>query len=136
MKGIVFHWDDPWKDIYSGLDPVADAWAYIGQAFDLDMVAIERTWPFPERHGIRSFKSLDDFLKSVKGDRVVLADYQEPGTPNPKMHEVDWLVLGPADGWQKAYPTVERWCYRPSPPSGFHAVHLAHIVAHLSREVD
>jgi hypothetical protein len=136
MKGVVFHWDSPWKDIYSGLDPAADAWALMGRAFDLEVVAIAHTWPFPGRSDVTVFSSLPEFLEAHADDRVVLADYVEPGEPNPDLAEVDWLVFGPADGWQRAHSEHSRWCYRPSPPGGFHAIHLAHIAAHMNGDND
>ena len=136
MKGIAFYWDSPWKDIYSGLDPMADAWGSMAKAFGLELAVIVPYWPFPDRFGVNEYRSLEDFLKAVKGDTVVLADYKEPGEPNPDLKTIDWLVFGPTDGWQGRYSDMEKWCYRPSPNGGYHAVHLAHIAAHISKEVD
>lgn len=134
MKGIAFHWDSPWKDIYSGLDPMADAWVLLAKAFSLELAVIAPYWPFPDRFGVNTYRSMDDFLEAVSGDRIVLADYLEPGTPNPELKGIDWLVFGPTDGWAGRYPNMERWCYRPSPQGGYFAVHLAHIAAHMSQE--
>lgn len=132
MKGIAFHWEDPWKDIYTGIDPHASAWAMLGKTFGYQMVAIQCGWPVPTCCGMDGVRSFEDFLKTVPGETVVLADYAEPGTPNPNLKEIDWLVFGPASGWRGTHVTIPRWCYRPYPSGGFHAIHLAHIAAHVA----
>lgn len=134
MKGIAFHWEDPWKDIYSGLDPQADAWGSLANVFNYDLAAIQCNWPFPDRIGVHTYSSFEDFLVAVSGQSVVLADYQDSGTPNPYLGEIDWLVFGPASGWRGSYPEKPRWCYHPSPPGGYFSIHLAHIAAHIAME--
>lgn len=134
MKGMVFHWDDPWRDIYSGLDPTAAAWCALMNTFGLELIAIETTWPFKCSCGIKTARSLDEVLAARPSARFALADPAPPvGVRRVLLSQVDWLVFGPSEGWRGAYADKTRWVYEPSPPGGFHALHLAHIAAHMGR---
>jgi hypothetical protein len=130
MKGIAFHWDPPHRDVYSGMDPYASAWAHLGNAFGLEMIAITNGFPFPAIGGVTVCESMDSFVKFAENDVVVLADYHDV-KPCADMKKVDWLVFAPCNGWRDDVPEFDTWTYDKTPRGGYHAIHLAHIAAHI-----
>lgn len=134
MKGIAFHWDSPWRDIYSGLDETASAWSVLGSTFDLRMVAIENRWPMQcVGCGIEVVKSFPEFLAVAGLDIVALSDYSPDVAQSISLDNIDWLVFGPSEGWGNIESDLPRWTYRPSPRGGFHSLHLAYIAAHITQ---
>lgn len=130
MKGLCFHWEPPFRDVYSGMDPFADAWTDLASAFDLQLAAIV-TFPLPRGFGIPAYESLEGFLQSHEGEAVALAT---PGADQKsvRLADIEWLVFGPASGFDPAYLEAfegETWSFEPSPDGGFHSLHLAHIAA-------
>lgn len=124
MKGIAFHWEPPYRDIYSGMDPFADAWTDLAQAFDLELAVICPAFPPPDQLRNVAFASVAEFLETA-GSKVAFADYNHQGE-SADLHDIDWLVIGPASGWEppENYPL---WKYNPSPGGGWHPLHLAHL---------
>ncbi len=134
LRGIVFHWEPPYQDIYSGMDPYADAWTQLGAAFGLELCAVAGAFPFLARHGVLVVRELGEFTAAHPDAAFALAT-APPHVGEPMgattLEGIDYLIFGPSMGgpaWGGA-----TWTYSPSPPGGFHALHLAHIAAHIAR---
>lgn len=132
MKGIVIHWESPWKDIFSGIDPDASAWKTLCDTYDLELHVVQCDWPFPALFGVRRYDSLSAFLGAHPTESIVLADYSADVIPSVSLSEIDYLVFGPASGWNPRPDGLATWTYGPSPNGGFHALFLGHIAAHMN----
>ena len=105
------------------MDPMADAWTDLAQAFGLDLAVICHGFPPP--NGIRAYESIESFMKDA-GAKVAFADNNFKGKP-VDLIGVDWLVIGHATGWEPP-KNRPKWRYDPSPEGGWHALHLAHAI--------
>lgn len=130
MKGLAFHWEPPFRDVYSGMDPFADAWTDLAQAFELELAVICPDFPPPHTLRECAYTSLDAFL-AYAGAKVAFADVNLKGDA-VDLRIVDWLVIGTATGWEPPnhYP---KWRYDPSPGGGWHPLHLAHLACASTR---
>lgn len=127
MKGIAFHWEPPYKDVYSGMDPMADAWTDLAQAFELDLAMICHNFPNPLGFASTAFENLDEFLATIGDDTWAYADFSFDGE-NADLNEIDWLIIGPAQGWASSIPDAPRYRHPITPGGGWHGLHLAHVI--------
>ena len=125
MIGLAFHWEPPYKDVYSGMDPYGNAWKDLADAFGLEIAVISPTFPPPSCIA-NAYDSLDSFLlNGVKlGSNVAYAHYRSEDT-SPDLGDIDWLVIGPAR-WVPPENSLY-WKYPVSPGGGWHPLHLAHL---------
>ncbi len=137
MKGLLIHWSDPWKDIYSGMDPQATALSHLITAFRLELHVIEMDWRFPpymnsdnEQNGHELWPSMEAFIEAHPNDTICLADLHGTVT-DAQLPSFDYVCLGPPEGWRGRHNVLDRWTYEPSPPGGFHALFCAHLIAHI-----
>lgn len=125
MLGLAFHWEPPYKDIYSGMDPYGNAWKDLADTFGLELAVISPAFPPPSAVA-NVYDSLDSFLLNAvrPGDKVAYAYYSHEGA-SPALSDIDWLVVGPVN-WSPPENSVY-WKYPISPGGGWHPLHLAHL---------
>ena len=123
MKGIAFHWEPPYKDVYSGMDPMADAWTDMAQAFGLKLAIISPDFPAPSTIP-QQYTSFQAFMLDTDGETKVFANYSLDG--ESASLDYDWLVIGPSQGWSDQ-DIGDQWKYPVSPGGGWHCLHLAHL---------
>jgi len=126
MIGLAFHWEAPYTDIYSGMDPYGNAWKDLTDAFGLDVAVISGSFPPPSAIPTEKlYNSLDDFLGSRPiNSSIAYAYYSHEGV-SPSLSDIDWLVIGPVH-WSPPENSIY-WKYPVSPGGGWHPLHLAHL---------
>jgi hypothetical protein len=131
MKGIAFHWEPPYRDVYSGMDPHANAWADLAQAFNLEIEVISPEFPAPSAIPT-SHSSVEAFMAAHPDDDFIFADYSTGTEFALSPTDEHWLVIGPAMGWPEGAPG-RAWKCSVTPNGGWHSLHLAHVAAAMMR---
>lgn len=132
MVGLVFHFEDNSKDVYSGRNLDIDAWIYAMKiCSDIDRAIVVNSSSLSLKGLDRQFDwTVTPSIPPLEGNVVYLAAGNDPGVHENLWefdHNVDWYVFGPASGWRGPQ---ERSITVPSshPSIALHSVHIASIV--------
>lgn len=132
MTGIVFHFENPDVDVWSGKD--LDAWNYACKiAGDIDkMIVINKTLMDVKTPDVTMDFQVVNELPELTGNVCYLCCPWDPIPVKKPIADynhqtMDWYVFGPAAGWHAGQ--LEKGCFLPQAGQGAaHSVHIATAV--------
>ena len=131
MAGIVFHFEEYDRDVYSGRRIDFDAWRYAAKAAgDIDkMIVVDKTGlQFGHPGGEIEFSVVNE-LPELEGKVAYMVCPWNNVKSKTSLwdfdHNVDWYVFGPASGWGE----MDEGIYIPQASEvASHAIHIANVV--------
>lgn len=128
MPGLVFHFENPDVDVYSGRDIDLDAWGYAakipGDITDMKVVNLS-THVFGPLDQSFTWEIVTDInqltLTGTKTYMIMPGEHAQETNLFSFDHMTDWYIFGPAAGWGGVHPGV---CVpQHNPAIALHAVH-------------